>query len=407
VKTAYVEMIGGASGNMLLGALLDAGADEAALLAALHTIPVTGWTFVRERVRKRGIMATFVDFVIAGEDGHPGTMAPGRHLHEVLDIIARSGLSGRVRDRATAIYRRLGEAEAVVHGSTIAQIHFHEVGAIDAILDIAGVCVALDLLGIEDLACSAFPIGRGEISMHHGRYPNPPPAAAEMLRGAPTIDCDVDNEMVTPTAVAILTALVARPGVRPSLRYAAIGYGAGKSDPPIPNVTRVLVGEPTHAQRASAGLELDEIVVLETNIDDMSPQAFELAFERLFAAGALDVWMTPIVMKKQRSATLLAAIVPPELADACAAVMLRETTTLGVRMRRESRLMLPREIWRIETPLGEVRVKLARTGEFVRATSEYDDVVGIARARNLSFAEVVRTIAPFVERATSDERNRV
>ncbi|GAC1592165.1 MAG: nickel pincer cofactor biosynthesis protein LarC [Candidatus Velthaea sp.] len=397
MRTAYVEMIGGASGNMLLGALIDAGADADAILAALQSIPVDGWRFVRERVVKRGIAATFVDFVIPGEDGHPGVIAHGRHLSEVLEIIARSGLSERVRERATAIYRRLGEAEAAIHGTTVEHIHFHEVGATDAILDIAGVCIALDMLGIERLTCSAFPIGKGEISMHHGRYPNPPPAAAEMMRGAPTIDCDVAGEMVTPTAVAILTALIDDPGVRPSMRYERIGYGAGKSDFTVPNVTRVLIGDISATIAADGEFEHDEVVVLETNVDDMTPQAFELAMERVFGAGALDVWTQPIAMKKQRPAVMLCAIAVPGLAEGCAAVMLRETTSLGVRMRRESRLMLPREIWRVATPLGEVRVKRTHIGTELRATLEYDDVVRIARERNLPFATVTHTLAPFVE----------
>ncbi|GAC1406751.1 MAG: nickel pincer cofactor biosynthesis protein LarC [Candidatus Velthaea sp.] len=397
MRTAYIEMIGGASGNMLLGALIDAGADADAVLTALQSIPVDGWQFKRERVVKRGIAATFVDFIIPGEDGHPGVIAHGRHLSEVLDIIARSGLSDRVRERAAAIYRRLGEAEATVHGTTVEQIHFHEVGATDAILDVAGVCVALDLLGIERLTCSAFPIGKGEISMHHGRYPNPPPAAAEMMRGAPTVDCDVEGEMVTPTAVAILTALIDAPGTRPSLRYERIGYGAGKSDFTVPNVTRVLIGALAPAAVPDSGFTTDEIVVLETNVDDMTPQAFELAMERVFSAGALDVWTQPIAMKKQRPAVMLCAIAPPPAAHACAAAMLRETTSLGVRMRPESRLMLQREIRLLTTPLGEVRVKRAQIGTERRATLEYDDVVRIARERDMPFATVTHILAPFVE----------
>jgi uncharacterized protein (DUF111 family) len=212
---AYFEMIGGASGNMLLGALLDAGADAAHLEAALSTIPVSGWRFERSRVVKRGIAATYFDFAIPGEDheahSHEPGIAPHRHdaaqrrLDDVLEIVARSGLSERQKTRAAAVYRRLGDAEARVHGVAVEEIHFHEVGQVDAILDVAGFCVALDLLGVERLYCSAFPVGRGGIAMAHGLYPNPPPATAELLRGAPQVPVEVDGEMVTTTGAALLT----------------------------------------------------------------------------------------------------------------------------------------------------------------------------------------------------------
>ena len=244
MRVAYIEMIGGASGNMLLGALIDAGADPSAIERALRTIPVSGWTFERTRSVKGGIAAAYVDFDIPGEDCRPGELvAHGHHLGDILAIIERSGLSARVRERAGAIYRRLAEAEAKVHGTSVEEIHFHEVGQIDAILDIAGVCVALELLGVERVMCSPFPLGRGSISMHHGHYPNPPPATAELLRGAPTTPTDIAGELVTTTAAAILATLVTDPGVRPPMRFERIGYGAGRSDFAIPNLTRVIVGE--------------------------------------------------------------------------------------------------------------------------------------------------------------------
>jgi uncharacterized protein (TIGR00299 family) protein len=409
-------MIGGASGNMLLGALVDAGADPAAIERALGTIPVSGWTFERSRATKCGIAAAYVDFAIPGEDCAPGEMVRhGHHLSDILDIIERSGLSARVRERAAAIYRRLAEAEATVHGATVDAIHFHEVGQIDAVLDVAGVCVALELLGVERVMCSAFPLGNGAISMHHGHhYPNPPPATAELLRGAPTVPVDVAGELVTTTAAAILTTLVDDPGVRPAMRFERIGYGAGRSDFAVPNVTRITIGElvvgtaPLAAQTGSPGPTADEVVVLETNVDDMSPQAFELAIERIFAAGALDVWTVPIGMKKQRPAVLLGALATPAAAPACARAMLRETTSIGVRMRRESRLVLPREIVRHLTPYGEIRAKYARDGADDRMTLEYDDVVRIARERGLTFAAVAAELTEYVASVKDrDERNLV
>jgi uncharacterized protein (TIGR00299 family) protein len=287
---AYFEMVGGASGNMLLGALLDAGADFAALEAALGTIPVTGWHATRRRVVKRGIAATYFDFEIPGEDHDAGSHEPGhapahahfraeRRLADVLDIIEASGLSARQKARAAEIYRRLGEAEALVHGSTTAEIHFHEVGQVDAILDVAGFCVALDLLGVERLYCSAFPVGRGSIAMTHGNYPNPPPATAELLRGWPQMPVDVEGEMVTTTGAAILTSLVEKPGVRPAFAAERIGYGAGRSDFAVPNVVRASLG--TIRRRRGPGevngdVATDEVSVLEANVDDMQPQHFEL-----------------------------------------------------------------------------------------------------------------------------------
>ncbi len=400
MNAVYFEMIGGASGNMLLGALIDAGASRGAIEAALRTIPVTGWTSEMRRVDKRGIAATYFDFVIPGEDHHPhdhgkpGAPRHGRHLSEVLELIERSGLEEAQKTRARTIYLRLGEAEAKVHGTTVERIHFHEVGATDAILDVAGTCVALDLLGVRNAYCSAYPIGRGSIAMDHGRYPNPPPATAELLLGAPTYDAGIEGEMVTTTGAAILSTLVANPGERPPMRTERIGYGAGRSDFAIPNLLRASLGTLAAGGPASAagGLGSDEVVVLEANVDDMSPQRFELALERALAAGAYDVWLAPVTMKKSRPAILFGAIAPLDCEAAVARAMLAETTTLGVRVRRERRYTLARETASHETPFGPVRVKTAMFDGQARRTLEYDDVARIARERQRSFAEIALRI---------------
>jgi uncharacterized protein (TIGR00299 family) protein len=391
MQAAYFEMIGGASGNMLLGALLDAGADQRALEAALRTIPVDGWSSERRRVDKRGIAATYFDFVVPGEDHHarPGAPAPARGLDEVLEILARSGLGDEQKVKARAIYVRLATAEASVHGTTVDKVHFHEVGAVDAILDVAGCCVALDLLGVERVYCSPFPLGRGTISMHHGRYPNPPPATAELLRDAPTFDGGIEGEMVTPTGAAILTGLAEAVGERPALRAERIGYGAGRSEFAIPNVVRVSTGE---MLGAAAGVGFDEVVVLEANIDDMSPQHYELAIERVLAAGALDVWLAPVTMKKLRPAILFGAVASVPNESAVAEAILTHTTTLGVRVRRERRYTLPREIAEVATSLGTVRVKSALVDGQLRRTLEYDDVARIARERRRPVAEIARQL---------------
>ena len=397
MTTAYVEMIGGAAGDMLLGAFLDAGLDRAVLERALRSVVADGWTFEPRRVVKRGIAATYAGLVVPGEDGdeahHHGAGAGTRTLADVLSIVERSGLSPRQRARASDVYRRLAEAEAQVHGAGADTIHFHEIGQIDAILDVAGCCIALDLLGIDELRCSAFPIGHGSIRMQHGLYPNPPPATAQLLRGWPTRAVDVAGELVTTTAAAILTTL-ASPGGRPDLVVERIGYGAGRSDFVVPNVTRVTIGTALATQRTGAddGFDCDDIVVIEANIDDMPPQHYELAMERLFEAGARDVWMTPIVMKKSRPAITLSALASPADETAVARAMLRETTTLGVRVRTERRHLLPREAAVVTTPFGPVRVKAAGSNGTLRTSAEYDDLARIARERGLSLREVARVV---------------
>ena len=406
MNVAYFEMIGGASGNMLLGALVDAGADLAAIERALRTIPVDGWTLECEGVVKCGIAATHLDFAIPGEDhdhghehehghAHRDGHSVGRTLDEVLDIVARSGLSASQKERASKIYVRLGEAEAKVHGESVRSIHFHEVGAIDAILDVAGACVALDLLDVERVYCSAFPIGLGAIVMQHGRYPNPPPATAELLRGAPTYDAGIDGEMVTTTGAAILTSLVSEAGVRPAMAATRIGYGAGRSEFTIPNVLRASIGSLVEVESIGS-FASDEIAVLECNVDDMSPQRFELALERALAAGAVDVWLAPVTMKKSRPAILFGALAPLGAERAVAAAMLSETTTLGVRVRHERRYVLAREISTVETPLGSVRVKTATHAGAARRTLEYDDVARIARERAAPYAEIAARLEEFL-----------
>ena len=256
-RVAYVDMIGGAAGDMLLAAFLDAGLDRDALERALRTVVPDGWTLAPARTVKRGIAATFAGLVVPGEDGDAehhdhdhahhhdrggerGAAHGTRTLADVLDVVARSGLTVRQRDRASAVYRRLADAEAHTHGTAAEHVRFHEVGQVDAILDVAATCVALDLLEIDELRCSPFPVGHGAIAMEHGRYPNPPPAVAHLLVGWPTRALDVAGELVTPTAAAILTTL-AKPG-RADMTIERIGYGAGRSDFSVPNVTRVLIG---------------------------------------------------------------------------------------------------------------------------------------------------------------------
>ena len=396
---AHVEAIGGAAGNMLLGALVDAGADVGAIEESLRGVVATGWTLERSRVTRRGIAATHIEIVVPGEDGHPGrpvhANGHGTHLADVLAIVERSELTREQQERASLVYRSLGAAEARVHGTSIDDVHFHEVGAIDAILDVAGFVVACDLLAIDELTCAPLPIGSSEIVMSHGRYPNPPPATAELLRGVPTYDAKAAGELVTPTAAAILQSLCKSFGARPDMTVASIGYGAGTRDGELPNVTRVSIGTP--ARREAHRADGTDVSVLEANVDDMSPQFFELAIERLFAAGALDVWLSPVSMKKGRPAIVISAIVPPDLEGDCAQILLRETTTIGVRVRTERRYTMEREMRSVASPFGPIRVKDVRSNGTRRSMPEYDDVVRIAREHNLPMQTVYRAVEAALE----------
>jgi uncharacterized protein (TIGR00299 family) protein len=290
---------------------------------------------------------------------------------------------------------RLAEAEAHAHGTTVEAIHFHEVGATDAILDVAGACIAFDALEVERVFCSPFPLGRGTVSMHHGRYPNPPPATAELLRGAPTFDAGIEGELVTTTGAAILTTLVESAGTRPPMVSRKIGYGAGRSDFPIPNVLRATIGELAGEDSSGA----TEVAVLEATIDDMQPQHFELALERVLAAGAYDAWLAPVTMKKSRPAVLFGAIAPLESEAEVARTILSETTTLGVRVRHDRRYRLERSLAHVETPLGWVRVKTALIDGAARRTLEYDDVVRIARELDRPVGEIAHRLEEMIPRS--------
>ena len=394
MNAVYFEMIGGASGNMLLGALIDAGLDLPSLESMLKTIPLQPWTSELRRVDKHGIAATYFDFVIDA----PPADHHGRHLDDVLALLESSTLTASQKGRARAIYTRLANAEAKVHGVPVEAIHFHEVGAADAILDVAGACIALDQLGVQNVFCSPFPLGRGTVSMHHGVYPNPPPATAELLRGAPTYDAGFTGETVTPTGAAILATLVERPGTRPAMVTERIGYGAGRSEFPVPNLLRAELCTVAGSGVADGSSALERVAVLQATIDDMSPQHFELAIERVLAAGAYDVWLAPVTMKKLRPAVLFGAVAPLEAEEAVAHAMLTNTSTLGVRVAIERRHTVKRRIEAVATPLGTVRVKTATIDGQPRRTLEYDDVARIARESGRPIAEVAAQLEEQISR---------
>ncbi|HEX3178809.1 MAG TPA: nickel pincer cofactor biosynthesis protein LarC [Methylomirabilota bacterium] len=381
MKVAYFDCPSGAAGDMIMAALVDAGAPFEALAAQLGMLPLTGWRLVRREVMKGAFRATKVDVEIDA--------AAHRHAHrglgEITAILQSSGLAPAVVDGATRIFQRLADAEARVHGTTREAVHFHEVGAVDAIVDVTGAVLALALLGVEAVYVSALPLGGGFVQGAHGRMPVPAPGTAELLRGFPVTDTGVQAELVTPTGAAILTTL-ARPAPRaPRMVVHAVGYGAGTRDlPETPNVLRCFVGE-------AGGREGSETILqLETTIDDMSPQLYEPLIDRLFEAGALDVFLTPVIMKRSRPGTVLTALAPRERLDAVQRVIFEESPTLGVRFTEWERTTLAREVVPLSTTYGVIPFKVSRlAGRVVTVTPEFADVARIARDKALPVREVL------------------
>jgi uncharacterized protein (TIGR00299 family) protein len=409
MKIAYFDCFSGASGNMILGALVDAGLSAGALEHELRKLPVHGFELRAKRVDKRGLAALHFDVVVPGEDGRFAVDAHGGHHHEgiahrklgdVLQILRAAHFPDSVESMAAQIYLRLAKAEGKVHGVAAEEVAFHEVGQIDAIVDIAGAALGLHLLGIEKVFCSPLPCGRGRIKSAHGDMPSPAPATLELLRDIPTYQLDVDGEFVTPTGAAILTA-IASFETRPAMTIAGIGYGAGTSDFPFPNVLRVLIGDTL--ARDQGAQHPDDVVQLETNIDDMNPQLYEHVFERLFASGALDVWTQAVTMKKGRPGVVLCALSAPERADALAAVMLAETTSIGIRSWHARRVTLPRHVTTLATALGPVRVKIVESPAGRRARPEYEDVRGIAQREGKPLGEVMERVEREVAELLDEE----
>jgi uncharacterized protein (TIGR00299 family) protein len=402
MRVACFDCFGGASGNMIMGALVDAGLSIDALERELRRLPLEGWSIHAEPVHKRGLGALYLDITVPGEDHHAAVAPHEPHAHEphahrtladVIAIVRAAGFPTAVEKTACAIYHRLGEAEARVHRVPIDQIAFHEVGQIDAIVDIAGAALGLYMLDIDRVYCSRLPCGRGTTHAAHGALPSPPPATMELLRGFPCHDVDIDAELVTPTGAAILTT-VAQFTPRPAMTVRGIGYGSGRSDFPFANVLRVVIGDALADAGSEAALPRSngtgQIEQLETNIDDMNPQLYEHVFERLFAAGAVDVWTIPAQMKKGRPGTVLSVLAPGDRADAVVAVLLAETTTIGVRRWAVHRDVGIRTVESIDTEMGSFRVKITQTPAGPRARPEYDDVRAIARRDGAALIDVMR-----------------
>jgi uncharacterized protein (TIGR00299 family) protein len=379
---------------MILGALVDAGVSLDALRAELRKLSLPGWEITAREVKRGAFRATKVDVVTDTTHHHH------RHLGDISAILRASTLPVDVREQAERIFTRLADAEARVHGTGRDEVHFHEVGAVDAIIDITGAAVALSLLGADSVSASALPIGSGFVQGAHGRMPIPAPGTAELLRGFPVVDTGVAGELVTPTGAAIITTLAQAAGRMPAMTVSAVGYGAGTRDlPDTANVLRCFVGE-REAAPATAG---DTVTQVETTIDDMSPQLYEPLMDRLLAAGAVDVFLTPVIMKRSRPGTVLTALCPPERLDEISRVLFEESSTIGVRWSTRQRQILPREVVTLTTSYGAVPFKVSRlAGRVVTITPEFADVARIARDKSVPVREVLEQVRGEARRLLAD-----
>jgi pyridinium-3,5-bisthiocarboxylic acid mononucleotide nickel chelatase len=427
VTVLYFDCFAGAAGDMVLGALIDAGVkleDVRRALGSLAISPATVWT---ERVTRTGISAT--KFCVKGEQapldhahdhnrdrGHDhGHTQHGHshvhtepheekhhHVHRTLADINRlvdgSALSRAGKDRAKELFTRLGEAEAAIHATTIDQVHLHEVGALDSIIDVVGTVFAMETLGVDRVVASPLNVGSGTVRTAHGVYPVPAPATAQLLKQAPIYAGAQRVEMVTPTGALLITGYAHEFGPMPPMRVAHIGYGAGNRDfPDLPNVLRVLIGE------SDAAAASHTVVVIEAEIDDMNPQIFGVVMDRLLAQGALDVFYTPIQMKKNRPGTLLSVIAAPDVREALTGIIFRETTTIGVRYREMTRECLDRRTVTVTTSVGDVRIKVAaRNGQILNAAPEFEDCVRLASEHNVP----AKNIQALAMKAWLDAGNR-
>jgi len=380
MKVVYFDCPSGAAGDMIMAALIDAGAPVDRLREELAKLPLTGWELAVREVRKGAFRATKVDVEIDHAAHHVH-----RALGDILSILEASRLSPDVKAKAARIFTRLADAEARAHGTTREAVRFHDVGAVDAIIDVTGSVIALSLLGIEALHCSALPIGGGTVDGPHGKIPVPGPGTAELLRGFPVVDTGVKAELVTPTGAAILTTLATDAGRMPAMTVTSVGYGAGTIDlPGTPNLLRCFVGE-------TAGDAGDETIAqVETTIDDMSPQLYEPLMERLLAGGALDVFLTPVIMKRSRPGVVLTVLCPPDRVGDVSRMLFEESSTIGVRWAERRRARLEREMRAVQTAYGVIPCKVSRLeGRIVTITPEFAEVARIAREKSLPVREVL------------------
>jgi uncharacterized protein (TIGR00299 family) protein len=384
MKIAYFNCFSGISGDMCLGALVDLGLPLADLSKALEGLHLTGFSLKSRRVTRGGIAATKVDVLVRRGMDRPMT------FQEIRLLLQGARLPEPVRVNSLRVFENLARAEAGIHGTTLGKVQFHELGIIDSLVDVVGTIVGCRLLGIEDIYSSAINVGSGTITSSHGILPVPAPATVRLLEGLPIYTAGPPHELTTPTGAALMATLARHAGPMPMMRLKAVGHGAGTFNPQKwPNALRVIQGE------ISAAAESDRIMVLETNLDDMNPQGYELLMERLQAHGALDVTLTPVIMKRSRPGIVLTVLADPAKLESVLRVMFTETTTLGVRIQEVSRRLLSREIVELTTKFGPVRIKVAsapRRGGRLKSRPEYRDCKRLAEETGLPLQRIMREV---------------
>ncbi|MFN0107771.1 MAG: nickel pincer cofactor biosynthesis protein LarC [Blastocatellia bacterium] len=428
MRTLYLDCFAGVSGDMFIGALLDCGLDFDFLKTELAKLGVEGYELSLTRVDRSGINSAKFDVHLAGEVHHhhhhdhshdhhhdhshehhhhhdhsheanptSNIQHPTSHSHDhrslstIKHIISSSALSASVKARALTIFQLIGEAESKIHGIPIETVHFHEVGAVDSIVDIIGACIALEALRIEQVISAPLHVGSGTFNCAHGTYPVPGPATAELLKGVPVYSKDIEGELVTPTGAAIVATTAISYGNLPAMKIERVGYGAGtRTYPNFPNVLRAVIGETEEATKETVDVTPKTIAVIEANIDDLSPQIFGHLMEKALADGALDVFYTPVQMKKNRPGVLLTLLCKPEDRQQMTDLIFSETTTLGVRYRHEQREILRREFVTVETEFGSIKIKLARAedGRVVNHSPEFDDCRAAAELHQVPIRQI-------------------
>jgi hypothetical protein len=380
MKIAYLDCISGVSGDMFLGALIDSGLSLESLQQELSALQLEGYQLTSQKVSKNGFSATKVDVMISDTETE-------RHLSDILEIIESSSLPVEIIQKSALIFSRMAEVEAGIHGVSIERVHLHELGGLDTIVDVVGVQLGIHLLGIEKIYASPLPMGRGFTRGAHGAIPLPAPATLGLLKGVPIYGSEINFELVTPTGAALLSTLAETFGPIPAMTLESIGYGAGSKDLPVPNLFRILIGTTV----ADSAYSTQTLVLLETNIDDLNPQVYDYLMERLLEAGALDVNLTSVQMKKNRPATQVSVLCRPADGNALEAILFAETSTLGVRKLIVERHALQRSFETVETPYGKVRVKIANWSEGQsRAAPEYEDCRAIAEKTGIPLWDIYR-----------------
>ncbi|MDI6782799.1 MAG: nickel pincer cofactor biosynthesis protein LarC [bacterium] len=385
MKIAYLDCFSGISGDMILGALVSAGVPIESLSAELAKLNLAGFKLQSRSVTKHGIAGTKVEVIIEQEQQF-------NHVNDIQKLINKSKLDEKIKQTSINVFQKLADAEAKVHGVTVPQVHFHEVGALDAIVDVVGSIIGINLLGIQEVYASNLNLGTGFVKTQHGMMPIPAPATMELVKGLPVYNRGIERELVTPTGAAIITTIATRFGEMPVMEIQSIGYGAGDQDiPELPNLLRLSIGEKSEPKKSEIrdSFEEESITVIETNIDDLNPQIYGYLMEKLFSAGALDVYYTPIQMKKNRPGILLTLLTSATNVDRLTEIIFTETTTFGIRIYPAKRQTLDRESVTVQTKYGSIRVKVGkRNGKIVSASPEYQDCLLAAEKHNIPIKEV-------------------